>query len=178
MAQKIDAMNETMNKTSPKMFSMLMIATTLPTFYFGLNLLTEEYNSKQFSVSVSGGLSYINIKNLVFFACISMLQKFKFNSPTSKHTLPKVGLIGTMIPPILSLLSLCLPHSDSKWIVFPTLMADLSISFIEAQSASFGIYPFWLFSYRHYIRFFDWLIIIMTFMALWNLQKRVKTHPH
>jgi hypothetical protein len=169
MADKIDMMNETMNKTSPKMFSILMITTTLPTFYFGLNLIASEYNSQQFSVSASAGLNYINIKNLVFFACISMLSKFKFNSPTAKHTLPRIGIIGTIVPPILSLLGLCLPNSDSKWIVLPTFLADVSMSLVEAQYTNYGIYPFWLFSYRHYIRFFDWLIIIATFMALWNL---------
>jgi hypothetical protein len=178
MADKIDAMNETMSRTSPKMFSMLMMATTLPTFYFGLNLITSEFSSPQFSVSVSAGLSYISIKNLVFFACISMLQKFKFSCPSAKHTLPRMGIVGTVVPPILSLLALSLPNSDNKWIVLPTLFADLSMSIVEAQTANYGIYPFWLFSYRHYIRLFDWLIICATFMALWSLQKRVKTHPH
>jgi len=45
MAKKIDAMNETMNKTSPKIFSIFMMLTTLPTFYFGHKLITSEYNS-------------------------------------------------------------------------------------------------------------------------------------
>jgi hypothetical protein len=49
---------------------------------------------------------------------------------------------------------------------------------IEAQVANFGTYPFWLYSYRHFIRFFDWIIIFSTFFAYWRLEKRVKSHPH
>lgn len=49
---------------------------------------------------------------------------------------------------------------------------------IEAQVANFGIYPFWLYSYRHFIRFFDWIIIISIFFAYGKLEKRVKSHPH
>jgi hypothetical protein len=106
------------------------------------------------------------------------LNKFKFNAPTAKHTLPRVGVLGTFISPILVLISLCLPPSDNKYSVFPTFMADASMLVVEAQVANYGIYPFWLYSYRHYIRFFDWLIIGATFFALHNLQKRVKTHSH
>lgn len=40
MADKIDAMNETMNKTSPKIFSIFMILTTIPSFYFGYKMIT------------------------------------------------------------------------------------------------------------------------------------------
>lgn len=34
MAEKIDTMKETMNKTSPKMFSIFFILSTIPSFYF------------------------------------------------------------------------------------------------------------------------------------------------
>lgn len=44
MAEKIDAMNETMSKTSPKLFSIFMMLTTLPTFYFGYKMITSDYN--------------------------------------------------------------------------------------------------------------------------------------
>lgn len=107
-----------------------------------------------------------------------MLQRLRFNSPTAKHTMPKLSMLGTFIPPVLSLLALALPSSDNKFIVFPTFVADLATLTVEAQAANFGFYPFWLYSYRHYIRFFDLVIIISTFFALRNMQNRVKTHPH
>ena len=40
MAEKIDLMNKTMNETSPRLFSLFMIATTLPTFWFGHKIIT------------------------------------------------------------------------------------------------------------------------------------------
>ena len=46
MAKKIDLMNKTMSETSPKLFSIFMMATTLPSFYFGYQLMTQEYNSE------------------------------------------------------------------------------------------------------------------------------------
>lgn len=118
------------------------------------------------------------MKNFIFFACISILQKFKFNVPTAKHTLPRLGIFGTLAPPLLSLIALYLPKSDNKYIVFPTLLADISTLVIEAQAANYGLYPFWLYSYRHYIRFLDWIVVGATFFALKNFQNRVKSYPH
>lgn len=46
MADKIEQMNETMNKTSPKIFSILMILSTVPSFYFGYKMISSDYNSK------------------------------------------------------------------------------------------------------------------------------------
>ena len=43
MADKIQVMNETMSKTSPKLFSIFMMLTTLPSFYFGHKMITAEY---------------------------------------------------------------------------------------------------------------------------------------
>lgn len=105
----------------------------------------------------------------MFFSCIMMLQRLRFNSPTAKHTMPRLSLLGTFIPPVLSLIALALPSSDSKFIVFPTFVADLGTLVVEAQAANFGFYPFWLYSYRHYIRFFELAIIVATYFALRNL---------
>lgn len=171
-------MNETMTKTSPRVFSIFMMLTTIPSFYFGYQMITAEYNSTEFSSSANAGLAYINLKNILFFSCLSMLHKFKFNSPSAKHTLPRLGMFGVWGPSALSLLALCLPSSDNKWIVLPTFLADISTLIVETQAANFGMYPFWLYSYRHYIRFFDWIIIGSTFFALRNLKKRVASHPH
>lgn len=167
-----------MTKTSPKVFSIFMMLTTLPSFYFGYTMITADYNTPEFSNSANAGLNYINAKNLLFFSCLSLLQKFKFNSPSAKHTLPRLGMFGMLAPPLLSTLALCLPPSDNKLIVLPTFLSDISMLVVEAQAANFGLYPFWLYSYRHYIRFLDWIIIGSTFFALRNLKKRVDSHPH
>ena len=92
--------------------------------------------------------------------------------------MPKVGVFGTVAPPILALISLCLPPSDNKYSVLPTFIADISMLVVETQVTNYGLYPFWLYSYRHFSRFFDWMVIGATFFALRNLQKRVKSHPH
>lgn len=169
MAEKIDIMNETMNKTSPKVFSIMMMLTTIPTFYFGYKMVTTQYKDNDFTVSANAGLSYINIKNAIFFGCLTALNRLRFSSPTAKNTLPKMGLFGALLPPLAALISLCLPTSDSKYIVFPTLISDILMLTVEVQASNYGTYPFWLYSYRHYARFFDWLIIISTFIALRNL---------
>lgn len=46
MADKIEQMNETMNRTSPKIFSIFMMLSTIPTFYFGYKMVTADYHSK------------------------------------------------------------------------------------------------------------------------------------
>ena len=178
MADKIQIMNETMNKTSPKRCSILMILSTLPSFYFGYKMITTQYKDNDFTVAANAGLSYINIKNVIFYGCLTALTKLKFSSPTAKNTIPKMGLFGAILPPLTALITLCLPTSDSKYIVIPTFISDVLMLTVELQASSYGTYPFWLYSYRHYARFFDWLIIISTFFALRNLQKRVKSHPH
>lgn len=122
------------------------------------------------TAATNAGLMYINIKNTIFFFTLSALNYLKFKSPTAQHTIPRVGMVGTILPPIFLLISLCLPPSDNKFIVFPTLAADLSMVIVEAQAANFGAYPFWLYSYRHFIRFFDWIILFGTYRALSNLQ--------
>ena len=104
-----------------------MMLSTIPSFYFGYKLVTLQYKSEEFVAAANAGINYINVKNLVFFACLSALNKFKFNSPTAKHTLPRVGVFGTLAPPILALIALCLPPSDNKYSVFPTFIADSSM---------------------------------------------------
>lgn len=121
---------------------------------------------------------YINMKNIVFYFCLSALNILKYKSPTAKHTVPRVGMVGLLLPPFLALTALCLPPSDNSYIVLPTLIADISMMVVEMQATNFGAYPFWLYSYRHFIRFFDWIILFGTFFALRNLQQRVKSHPH
>lgn len=178
MAEKIQIMNETMKKTSPKIFSVFMILSTLPSFYFGHKMLTTQYKDNNFTVAANAGLNYINIKNIIFFGCLTALTKLKFKSPTAKNTVPKMGLFGVLLPPLSAFITLCLPTSDSKYIVIPTFISDILMSIVEVQASNYGTVPFWLYSYRHFARLFDIIIIISTFFALRNLQKRVKSHPH
>lgn len=103
----------------------MMMLTTIPTFYFGYEMLTTQYKDNNFTVSANAGLIYINIKNVIFFGCLTALNKFKFRSPTAKNTLPKIGFFGALLVPLTSLISLGLPTSDSKYIVFPTLISDI-----------------------------------------------------
>ena len=44
MAEKIDLMKKTMTETSPRMFSFLMIASTIPSFYFAYQIVASSYN--------------------------------------------------------------------------------------------------------------------------------------
>ncbi len=38
--------------------------------------------------------------------------------------------------------------------------------------------PFWFYSYRHFIRFFDWMIFVVVYQSLKKYKKRRETHPH
>ena len=48
MAEKIDAMKKSMNESSPKIFSIFFILSTIPSFYFVDKLMKSEYQDEEF----------------------------------------------------------------------------------------------------------------------------------
>ena len=113
------------------------------------------------------------MKNIMVYSCIFALTKLKYFSPTAKYTLPNRGLLGRVAPLAFSMIALLLPPSDSKYIVFPTFLADVGTLMLEAQMTNYGVYPFWMYSFRHYARFFDWITLGIVFFALHNYRKRI-----
>ena len=71
-----------------------------------------------------------------------------------------------------------LPPIDSKYAVLPAIMTDITTMAVEAQLANEGALPFWYYSFRHYIRFFDLIVLIMVFVAMKRMADRIKSHPY
>ncbi len=71
-----------------------------------------------------------------------------------------------------------LPPSDSKHIVWPAFLTDVFTMTFEVQITNQGILPFWFYSYRHFIRFFDCMIFVVVYQSLKKYKKRRETHPH
>ena len=115
----------------------------------------------------------------MIMVCGIGLDRMGYRSASSKFTVEKVSLKKWKYLSLgISMAALMLPPSDNKYIVFGTFAGDFLCMMVEAQLANFGIFPFWFYSYRHYIRFFDWISLGINFIALKNLRNRIDSHGH
>ncbi len=123
-------------------------------------------------------MKYFYLKNFIFYGASMMLYKMNFRNPSSKFTLERLPVKLTLVPLILGFIGIMLPPCDSKHIVWPALLTDVFTMAFEVQLTNQGILPFWFYSYRHYIRFFDLIILVIVYQSLKKYKKRRETHSH
>ena len=178
MNEKIDVMKETIAKTTPRSFSLLFLLASVPAFYFINEMMENDYNHPEFVNNSNRFYKYYYLYNLTFYACSLALTKFNFHSPSSKYTLPKTPTGSAFLPLVLSMVGLMLPESDSKHMVWPAMLTQMSTLFVEGTMANKGMIPFWFYSHRHYIGLFLIIMFVINYAVMNRLAKRRKSHSH
>ncbi len=165
-------MKDTMDKTTPKAFAFLFILSTIPSFYFVQQMFQHDYNTEEYMQNTHSSVKYFYLKNFIFYGTSMILYKMNFRNPSSKFTLERVSVKLQYIPLILGFLGIMFPPSDSKHIIWPAFMTDIFTMAFEVQLTNQGILPFWFYSYRHYIRFFDLIIMVIVYQSLKKYKNR------
>lgn len=161
-----------MDKTTPKAFAILFILSTIPSFYFIHQMFQNDYNSEEYIQSSHNSVKYFYLKNFIFYGTSMILYKMNFRNPSSKFTLERLPVKLPYVALILGFLGIMLPPSDSKHIIWPALLTDIFTMAFQVQLTNQGILPFWFYSYRHYIRFFDLIIFVIVYQSLKKYKKR------
>lgn len=103
------ALKVTMNKTTPRSFSVFFILSTIPGFYFMKEMIGGEYSDAEFTSNSNRIYKYFYLSNMVLYGCSLALYQMNFFNPSSKHTLMKYGKRKIVLPLILSLIGLMIP---------------------------------------------------------------------
>ena len=167
-----------MDKTTPKAFAILFILSTIPSFYFIHQMFEHDYNTEEYIQNSHNSIKYFYLKNFIFYGASMILFKMNFRNPSSKYTLERLPPKFQYVPLILGFLGIMLPPSDSKHVVWPAFFTDIFTMAFEVQITNQGIIPFWFYSYRHFIRFFDMMIFVIVYQSLKKYRNRRETHPH
>ncbi len=178
MAEQLEKMKQTMDKTTPRVFALILIGSALPTIYYINQLIERPFNDPEYTDSANRAIKYYYFRNLVMYSCVLALYQSRYFNPSSKFTVPRMPVKMIMAPLLLSLIGMALPPSDSKHMVWGVLVTDILTMVKEVEITNQAIIPFWLYSFKHYIRFFDWLTLIILFFALKRHQSRRLSHPH
>ncbi len=171
-------MKETIAKSTPRSFSALFLLASVPAFYFINELIERDYNDPEFTNSSNRFYKYFFLYNLVFYGSSLCLNKFNYHCPSSLFTLPKTRMTSIMYPLVLSFIGLMLPETDSKHMVWPAIITQISTLVVEGTMANKGMLPFWFYSHRHYIGLFYFVMFVINYNAMSRLAKRRKSHAH
>lgn len=126
MNEKVEAMKETIGKSTPRSFSALFLMASIPAFYFINELIEKEYSDPEYAPNSNRFWKYYFLYNLIFYGCALCLNRFNFHSPSSQFTLPKTRMTTTLYPLLFSFLGLMLPATDSKHMVWPAIITQIS----------------------------------------------------
>ena len=91
-----------------------------------------------------------------------------FRNPTKKYAYESKNIKFKYWPLVLGFVGMLLPPTDTKHIIWPALVTDVFTMIPELLITNCAATPFWFYSFRHFIRFFDYLCFGAIYFSLKN----------
>jgi len=163
----------------PKIATLLVIATTIPQFYYLYNVLIEDFESPLFYESMKKGIDWVNFANIFFTSVYFGLEAIKFFDRRNRGSKMRAqsNYFFILIPVAACLLSLSFIENIDKLSILPAAGADLALMAIETKSTIEGLMPYWLFNIKYRVHIFTIINLAFYYYAMKNFKIDIERNP-